>query len=105
MFALKGPYSPSISILFSSIKDNIITIFKKDIIQISPKTYKKATRVWRVLYLIKVIVEKNPASLSLFLADLLECLEMLLKLFITISKDPNGQRFIYNQEVDSSCLT
>lgn len=102
---MKGPYSPSISILFSSIKDNIITIFEKDSDQISPKTCKKATRVWRVLYLIKVIVEKNPASLPLFLSDLLNCLKKLLRLFDSISKDPNGQRFIYNQEVDSSCLT
>ena len=75
-------------------------IIKNDIPTISPD--KSATRSWRILYLIEVIVNRNPSVLSLFLPDILEYIRLLLDVFKRLSKDPNYYRVLYNQNVDLS---
>lgn len=86
----------------------MFSILMKDIQLINIKTLKKHTRVWRVLYLIQLIVDRNPSTLSLFTIDnqstrngLLYYMDTLLTTFFIIFKDPSTQRSFFNQDFDT----
>ncbi len=97
------PYAPSVQSLFAIVKEALFRVFKKDIALITPTTCKRSTRVWRVLYLIKIILQRNPAMLSLFVSDLLLCCDQVHRLFRELAADPQTQRSLYGKEVDESC--
>lgn len=103
LFSILPPYTPAVQSLFSTVKEALFRVFKKDITLITPATFKRSTRVWRVLHLIKIIIQSNPAVLPLFISDLLICCEQVHRLFRELATDPQTQRSLYNKEIDESC--
>ena len=102
LFAAPYPYSTDVQSLFTAIKDALFGIYKNDEMLIRRQGQKQPTRIWRVLHLIKCIVERTPSTLSLFIGDLMICCGNLMK----IRQDPVGdshfQRSMRFEQNDTS---
>ena len=103
LFSVPLPYSATTQTLLSTVKESLFRIFKKDIALITVASYKRSTRVWRVLYLIQCIIERTPSVLPFFVSDLLICCDQVHRLFREFASDPQAQRSLYGKEIDESC--
>ena len=62
---------------------------------------QRSTRLWRVVYLIKVIVDRTPSALPPFATSLLQCCEQLHSRYRELASDPRTLPYLNQSDSDS----
>ena len=101
LFSCPLPYSPTVLKLLNAIRDTLFDIFQKDFKLIPPSNTRRPTRLWRVVYLIKVIVDRTPASLPPFVTTLLQCCEQLHSRYRELAADPRTLPYLNQSDIDT----
>ena len=91
LFACTLQYETQKDNLFTSIRDALLNLFKKEIKLITPETFQRPTRIWRLVYLIQSIVQKTPVAVAFFAENLLYFGNELLQLYRTCMAYPGSR--------------
>lgn len=98
LFSVPLPYTSGVRSLFNSIKVLLVNLFGSNLQLISPENPKRTTCMWRVLYLVYVIVEKNPSVISFFIEEVLSFCDSLFKKYNEFFANPTAFRMLFVQE-------
>ena len=98
LFACPLPYSTSIQQLLSAVRDALFDIFRRDIRLINPESFRHPTRAWRVLYLIRCIIQRTPTVMYQFARNLILACDPVYTLFQSISTDSRTQRYLFTPD-------
>ena len=101
IFSCPLPYSTTVLQLLNAIRDTLISIFQTDLKLIPPSNTRHPTRLWRVVYLIKVIVDRTPSALPPFATSLLQCCEQLHSRYRELASDPRTLPYLNQSDSDS----
>ena len=102
IFSCPLPYSTSIQQLLSAVRDALFDIFRRDIRQINSETFRHPTRAWRVLYLIRCIIQRTPTVMYQFARNLILACEPVYSLFQSISTDSRTQRYLFTPDNETT---
>lgn len=101
---MSHPYTSGVHRLFETIKGILVKLVDSNLKLISPENPKITTCMWRVLYLVYVIVEKNPSVIDFFIREILSFCDSLFKKYDEFFANPSAFRmlFIHDQEPPKS---
>ena len=86
----------------NKIREALFKLMNSEIDVIRQATSYHTTRLWRVLYLIKAIVERTPSVFPMFMIGLINTRDTIYQLYSSMMQKPQAMTYLLKTEVERS---
>ena len=84
----------------NKVRDALFGVINSEVEVIKQATSYHTTRLWRVLYLMKVIVERTPAVFPMFMVGLFNTRDAIYQLYSSMLQKPQAVTYLLKTEVE-----